>query len=238
MQFEKYESRAKAGVLLTEFIRTEEKQLYHNIVKKSEDYFCFAIPNGGVPVTEGFCSKLGIFYDMLIVRKIKIPYNTEAGFGSVTTDGSVLINQALVSHLNLSKNDIKEAIDITKTEISERLQYYNKVSDLESSYNGKIKGKYIFILDDGLASGFTMLAAIKMILKYNPVKILVAVPTAPLRTMIRIKREVDGIFCPNIREVLSFAVAEAYKHWYDIPESEVLEIIKKSNYYFGETVKI
>ena len=106
--------------------------------------------------------------------------------------------------------------------------------NLETEYHDQIKGKCIFVLDDGLASGFTMLAAIKMILRYDPVKVFVAVPTAPLRTILRIKREVDGIFCPNIREVLRFAVAEAYKHWYDVPESEVLEIINKSNYYINK----
>jgi len=70
-----------------------------------------------------------------------------------------------------------------------------------------------------------------MIKKYQPLKIYVAVPTAPLRTINRIKAEVDEIICPNIRDVLWFAVADAYKNWYDIPETEVLEIIEKSNNY-------
>ncbi|GAG84944.1 unnamed protein product, partial [marine sediment metagenome] len=95
----------------------------------------------------------------------------------------------------------------------------------------RIQKKHIFILDDGLASGFTMLAAINMIKKYNPEKIYIAVPTAPLRTVNSIKTEVNEIICPNIREVLRFAVADAYKNWYDVPESEVLEIINSSKFY-------
>ena len=87
------------------------------------------------------------------------------------------------------------------------------------------------MMDDGLASGFTMLAAIKMIKKYNPEKIFIAVPTAPLSTIKRFKGEVDEIFCPNIRDVWQFAVADAYQNWYDIPESKVLEIISQSKYY-------
>jgi predicted phosphoribosyltransferase len=96
-----------------------------------------------------------------------------------------------------------------------------------------IKDKNIFILDDGLASGFTMLAAINMIKKFHPTKIFIAVPTAPLRTIKNVKPEVDEIFCPNVREVIWFAVADAYRNWYDVPESEVLEIITKSNYYIS-----
>ena len=76
-----------------------------------------------------------------------------------------------------------------------------------------------------------MLAAINMIRKYNPKKIFVAVPTAPLRTVENINPEVDEVFCPNVRDIMWFAVADAYKNWYDLHESEVLEIITNSNYY-------
>ncbi|MHA1758367.1 MAG: phosphoribosyltransferase, partial [Promethearchaeota archaeon] len=191
----------------------------------------FAIPNGGVPVAEGFCSILDLNYDIIIVRKIKIPYNPEAGFGAVATDGSVLLNEILLEGLHLSKEDIERSIDITKCEIEERLKIYGKSKELKEKYLNLVRNKYIFLLDDGLASGFTMLSAIKMLKNYLPKKIFVAVPTAPLRTVKRVKDYVDDVFCPNIRNVWHFAVADAYKHWYDVPESEVLEILKKSSYY-------
>jgi len=170
---------------------------------------------------------------LLIVRKIKIPFNTEAGFGAVTTDGTILINEPLLNRLNLSKNAVKESIDLTKKEIAERLTFYNKDSKTAQFYKEKIQNKYIFIIDDGLASGFTMLAAISMLKKYLPLKIFIAVTTAPLRTVERIKTEIDKIFCPNIRDELWFAVADAYKNWYDVPESEVLKIISDSKYYIS-----
>lgn len=231
MRFPRYESRFKAGELLAEFIEKENKNLYKSLVDNNSQFFCFAIPNGGVPVTEGFCSKFNLNYDILIVRKIKIPYNTEAGFGSVTTNGSILMNQPLLSQLNLSKKSINDSIELTKSEIRERLQFYNKELELEGFYEEHIRNKNIFILDDGLASGFTMLAAIKMIKKYDPKKIYIAVPTAPLRTVRVIQPEVNKIFCPNIREVMRFAVAEAYKNWYDVTEAEVQKILNKSKYY-------
>jgi predicted phosphoribosyltransferase len=249
MKFVPYESRIKAGEILADFISENDIMLYSLINEKPDSFISFAIPNGGVPVVEGFCSKLKINYDLIIVRKIKIPYNTEAGFGSVTPDGTVLINNDLLYQLNLSekqvenaieitKKEIKEyqlnlsekqvenAIEITKKEIKERLVFYNKNFDLEETYQNLIKNKIVFMIDDGLASGFTMLAAIKMVKKYDPKEIVISVPTAPQNTEVK-------TFCPNIRNTRWFAVADAYKHWYDIPEIEVINYLNKSIFYIN-----
>ena len=233
MKFVPYESRIKAGEILANFILENDTTLYNLINEKSDSVISFAIPNGGVPVVEGFCSKLEINYDLIIVRKIKIPYNTEAGFGSVTPDGTVLINNDLLYQLNLSEKQVENAIEITKNEIKERLVFYNKNFDLEETYQNLIKNKIVFMVDDGLASGFTMLAAIKMVKKYDPKKIVVSVPTAPLHTIQRIENVEVKTFCPNIRNTRWFAVANAYKHWYDLPESEVINYLIKSNYYIN-----
>lgn len=231
MKLKRYESRFQAGRILVEFIKSQNKKLGQDLIDNPNTFFCFAIPNGGVPVTEGFCSHLSLKYDILIVRKIKIPFNTEAGFGSLTTDGTVLINQPLLSQLDLSEKLIKDSIELTKIEINDRLKFYNKRMNLINLYEQHIKKRSVFIIDDGLASGFTMLAAINMIKKYNPENIFIIVPTAPLRTIDLLKSEVDEIFCPNIREVLWFAVADAYLNWYDVPESEVLDIMNNSIHY-------
>ena len=234
MKFERYDSRFKAGEILAELIKEKDIELYNSILKKSNNFFCFAIPNGGVPVAEGFCSKFNIKYDIVIVSKIKIPWNTEAGFGSVTTDGSVLINEPLLEQLSLSEKELMNSINLTKNEIQERFDFYSKSKiNLENLYNQFIRDNSIFMIDDGLASGFTMLAAIRMVKKYNPEKIFISVQTAPLHTVKRIESEVkiDEVFCPNIRNVRRFAVADAYLHWYDLDESEVLEIINNSKFY-------
>jgi len=229
-----YESRFKAGEILAEFVLNLNPVIKQIITNKIERVFLFAIPNGGVPVADGFCKILNINFDILIVRKIKIPYNTEAGFGSITTDGTVLINEALLSRLNLSETSIEKSIETTKREIRERIDFYNKPADIELSFYSLINNNYVFIVDDGLASGFTMLAAIKMIKKYNPKQLFIGIPTAPLHTVNRIQDEVDYVYCPNIRKTSWFAVADAYKHWYDVPESEVLDIMKRSKFYLRE----
>jgi len=233
MKFVPYESRIEAGEILADFISENDKTLYNLINEKPDCFISFAIPNGGVPVVEGFCSKLKINYDLIIVRKIKIPYNTEAGFGSVTPDGTVLINNDLLYQLNLSEKQVENAIEITKNEIKERLVFYNKNFDLEETYQNLIKNKIVFMVDDGLASGFTMLAAIKMVKKYDPKKIVVSVPTAPLHTIQRIENVDVKTFCPNIRNTRWFAVADAYKHWYDLTETEVINYLIKSNFYIN-----
>jgi len=231
MGFERYESRVQAGKILAEEIKQKNEDLHNLIMKNPTQFFCFAIPNGGVPVVEGLCSKFNIGYDMLIVRKIKIPYNTEAGFGSVTTDGTVLINEDLLSHLNLSEREVNDSIELTKREIRDRLKFYDKESNLENLFKQHIEEKCIFMIDDGLASGFTMLAAIKMVKKYNPKKIFVAVPTSPLSSVKRVSPYVEAIFCPNVRNVWRFAVADAYKAWRDLSENEVIKILERSMFY-------
>jgi predicted phosphoribosyltransferase len=234
MKFVRYKSRIEAGKKLAELIKIEDKNTYIQAFENRKDAFCYAIPNGGVPVAEGLCESLNIKYDMLIVRKIKIPWNTEAGFGSVTTNGTVFINESLLRHLNLSQNEINKSIELTKSEIKDRLKFYNKDSNLKKSYDQNIRGKTILMTDDGLASGYTMLAAISMVKKYKPKTVIVTVPTAPFHTVERITKEVDKIICPNIRNVMRFAVADAYQHWYDVSELEVLNFIKKSKYYLSE----
>jgi predicted phosphoribosyltransferase len=231
MNFERYESRFHAGRKLITFLKNNDNDLYKHLKTNPNKCFCFAIPNGGVPVAEGFCTEMKLYYDLLIVRKIKIPYNPEAGFGSITPDGTVLLNKELLAYLNLNKEEIDESIEITKQEIQDRLKFYHKQANLIEDYNTKINNKKIFLIDDGLASGFTMLAAIKMVKNYNPEEIFVLTPTAPYRSIQRIEKKVKKVFCPNIRKVMRFAVADAYKNWYDVPESEVIDILNQSKYY-------
>ena len=234
MKFEKYESRFQAGQILAEFILKSSTDLKSKLDKFIDKFFVFTIPNGGVPVAEGFCNKLNLKYDIIIVRKIKIPFNTEAGFGAITTDGTILINEPLLNSLNLSKFQLEKSIESTKNEINERTKFYNKGTEFHETYKKLIENRYVFLMDDGLASGFTMLAAIQMVKKYKPAKTYIAIPTAPLHTISRVQKEVNEVFCPNSRNTMWFAVADAYQYWYDVPESEVLEIIKKSKFYFDE----
>lgn len=157
------------------------------------------------------------------MRKIQIPYNPEAGFGAMGPDGEVIINERLLNQLRFTDDEIKTQIKKTMDVIKKRNQLFRVEKPFPS-----LKGKIAIIIDDGLASGFTMLAAIKFIKTKGPRKTVIAVPTASEKTIDFILPEIDELICLNVRRRFPFAVADAYRNWYDLTDEEVLNTIKKS----------
>lgn len=155
------------------------------------------------------------------MRKIQMPYNPEAGFGAIGPGGEIILNERLLNQLCLTEEEIKAQIKKTMDVIKKRNQLFRGEKPFPS-----LKDKIVIVADDGLASGYTMLAAIKFIKKTLPQKIIVAVPTGSDRTVSFILPEVDELICLNVRSRFPFAVADAYKNWYDLSDEEVLDIIK------------
>jgi len=181
-----------------------------------------AIPSGGVPVGNIIAKELGLKMDLIIVRKLPIPYNTEAGFGSISWNGEVKLNEKLVHQLQLSESDIDTIIAQVKRELDKRMEIFRGKRPFP-----ELKGKTAIIVDDGLASGYTLLAAISSVKRQSPAKIIVAVPTASKNAIDLVTPYVDEIFCLNIRETRIFAVADAYQEWHDLTEQEVLKLLGK-----------
>jgi putative phosphoribosyl transferase len=181
-----------------------------------------AIPAGGVPVGREVATALGAPFSLAIVRKIRIPGSTESGFGAVTWDGQVLINEDLRAALGLSDSDVDRAIDETRTNVNERIARF-----MGGHAGPSASGKTVILTDDGLASGFTMLAAARSIRRSRPAHVIVAVPTASASSAGLVSREVDQLVCLNIRSSRMFAVAEAYERWYDLDDQEVLEELSR-----------
>lgn len=203
-----FTDRHDAGRKLGELIRS---------LPLPHDAIVMPIPAGGVPVGVEIARALCAPLKPAIVRKIQIPGNTEAGFGAVTWDGQVLINDRLLATLGLTAVEVDAAIAATRHNVRERIARYSPGSVFPD-----ISDTCVILTDDGLASGYTMLAAISGIRPHHPKKIIVAVPTASAATAERIAREVDEVICLNIRSGYRFAVAEAYQHWYDLDDREVL----------------
>ncbi len=187
---------------------------------KDTDGIVFAIPSGGVPVAAEIAKALTLPLDLIIVRKVQIPYNPEAGFGAVSPDNKVLLNENLLSMLNLSEKEVEQQIQITREIIKKRNELFRKRVPFPS-----VENKIAIIVDDGLASGYTMLSAIEFIKKYKPQKIVVAVPTGSKGTVEIILPEVDELVCLNIRSGYTFAVADAYENWYDLEDDEVISLL-------------
>jgi len=181
------------------------------------DPVVLAIPAGGVPVGVEVALALGAPFSLAIVRKVQVPGNTEAGFGAVTWDGRVLINERLRAALRLSQAEVDGAVAATRTNVRERIARFTAGRPFPGLAN-----KFVILTDDGLASGFTMLAAIESIRAMHPARIVVAVPTASASSAALVARQADELVCLNIRSSGRFAVAEAYQRWYDLDDREVM----------------
>jgi len=187
-----------------------------------KDSIVLAIPSGGVPIGSTLAKELGLQMDLIIVRKLPIPYNTEAGFGSMSWNGEVKLNEILVEQLELSDPEIDSIIRDVKSELDKRMEIFRGNRPFP-----ELKGKTAIIVDDGLASGYTLLAAISSVKKLSPARIIVAVPTASKNAVDLLAPYVDEIFCLNIRETKIFAVADAYQEWHDLTQQEVLKLLVK-----------
>jgi len=192
---------------------------------RGKDAIVLAIPSGGVPVSLAVSSRLKLPFDLLIIRKIPIPGNPESGFGAISLEGDLVLNEPMVRMLGLTAEEIDELARPVQEELMARNRIFR-----ESRPWPEIKGKIAILVDDGLASGYTMLAAAQVVRRRKPRQIIVAVPTASVRTVNLLAQEVDMIFCPNIRSGATFAVADAYRHWHDLSPEEVLRLLQSHGY--------
>jgi len=181
-----------------------------------------AIPAGGVPVGVEVALALRLSFLLAVVRKIRIPWNPEAGFGAVTWDGRVHLNERLLAGLNLSKGEIAEATTTAQNNVRDRIARFGA----DFSFL-RIAARCVILVDDGLASGYTMIAAVDAIRASAPASVVVAVPTGSAGAVARVSKEVDLLVCPNIRTGYSFAVADAYTHWHDLSDAEVLAQLQR-----------
>jgi putative phosphoribosyl transferase len=200
---------------------------------REKNAIVLAIPSGGIPIGLAISSRLKMPLDLIIIRKIPIPGNTEAGFGAISIEGDLVLNDSIIKMLGLNNNEI----DDLKKQVEEELKIRNQIFR-ENRPWPDLNGKVVILVDDGLASGYTMMTAVRMVKRYNPEKIVVAVPTASLSTIELVANDVDLIICPNIRTGSYFAVAEAYRNWYDLSWNEVVDLLKKHNFLLEKTTQL
>jgi len=185
------------------------------------DAMLLAIPAGGVPVAAEAARRLGLRLELAVVSKILIPGNTEAGYGAVAFDGTVRLNEPLVSALRLSKAQVAAGIATTTERVARRVRVLRHDRPFP-----RLGGTDAVLIDDGLASGLTMLVAIEALRRSGAHRVHVAVPTGHLDAVERIAPLAETLFCANLRAGASFAVADAYRSWRDVSEEEVLKILK------------
>jgi putative phosphoribosyl transferase len=187
------------------------------------DGLILAIPSGGVPVAEEIALMISLPLDLMIVRKLQIPFEPEAGFGALGPEGEVIFNDNLLKRLRLSAQAVEETIGRTLDVIRERNRLFRAGREFPH-----IAGRTIILVDDGLASGYTMLAAVRSLKEKSAAKIVVAVPTGSASSVQMLLSEVDELVCLNVRTGYSFAVAHAYRFWHDVTDDEVLSSLARS----------
>ncbi len=122
--------------------------------------------------------------------------------------------------LHLTRKEIEAEILRTKQVLAAREALFRKGKAFP-----ELKGKQVVLVDDGLASGYSMLAAINFVRQREPSEVIVAAPTASRRTVALLVAKADIIICPNIRSGPIFAVADAYRNWYDLSDEEVVRLL-------------
>jgi putative phosphoribosyl transferase len=186
---------------------------------KGEDVLVLAIPRGGVEVAYEVAKYLGVDYSLLVARKLPYPINPETGFGAVAEDGSIFIFERAAAWLGRKRIDKIKKEQLR--EIIRRIDVLRKGKPLP-----EISGRTVVLVDDGLAMGSTMRAAIMLCKNKNAAKVVVAVPVAGREVASDIAGIVDELV---VLEVPPFfqAVAQVYRNWYDVGDEEVLEIMAR-----------
>lgn len=207
-----FQDRTDAGRRLATFIREK--------IVLDRPLVC-AIPAGGVPVGVQLAVAFQAPMVLGVVRKLKIPWNPEAGFGAMTWDGTVFLNDPLVRQLQLTPDEIQTAAAATRAIIRQRVERFTGGQRRPSA-----RGLQVILTDDGLASGYTMLAAIEAISLEGPAEVIVAVPTGSAGAVNLVSTKTATIICLNYKDRYPFAVADAYRHWHDLSDEEVLESMR------------
>lgn len=189
---------------------------------RGSDAWVMAIPAGGVPVAAVLSRRLELPCDLAVVSKVTLPWDREAGYGAVAFDGTVEINEPLVQELGLRDLELRYGIARTKAKVERRVRELRGEKGYEH-----LNRRTVILVDDGLASGFTLLAAISALRHVGSRAIVVAVPTASHDSAEAIASAVDRLFCANLRGGFPFAVADAYHRWSDVSEEELRRLVSE-----------
>jgi len=211
---EKFIDRCEAGMVLAKLLKEYANQA-HVIV--------LALPRGGVPVGYEVATALSVPLDIFIVRKLGVPGDEELAMGAIATGGTIVFNESLMQQLNLEQTLIDSVLETEQKELERR----------ELLYRGNrpypyLSGKTIILVDDGIATGATMLAAIKALRQHKPASMIIAAPVAAPSAYDDLKTLVDKIICP-LKPTHFNAVGLWYEQFPQTSDDEVIELLELAN---------
>ncbi len=203
-----FDDRSHAGQLLAEKLAA--------LTLKNP--YILAVPRGGIAVAAPIAAKLQAKMAVLIAKKIGHPLNPEVAIGAIMPDGSLIHDNQYVSGIGVKQENFDELTAQARKIFEQRVKTYESLI----VKNHEIKSRDIIIVDDGIATGYTMRAAIKWLQKWNPASITVAVPVAPTDLTGKLREAKIAVVCINERDVFK-AVGSYYKDFRQMTDAEALE---------------
>lgn len=214
----RFRDRAEAGRVLAE--RLDE-------YGGREDVVVLALPRGGVPVGFEVARELGVPLDVFLVRKLGVPGREELAFGAIASGGATVLNDEVVSSLAIDRDTVEAVARREQTELERR----------EEAYRGArpppdVAGKVVLLVDDGLATGASMRAAVKALRQIGPERVVVAVPAAARQTCESFRPEVDDIVCAMTPEPF-LAVGMWYEDFSETSDDDVRALLDRARQEVG-----
>ena len=205
-----FRNRTEAGQVLARRLQQYKNQ---------PDVLILGLPRGGVPVAYEVARELNAPLDVFIVRKLGVPGHEELGMGAIATGGVRILQDGIVRELGISPQTIEAVSAREQAELERRERLYRGDRPAPT-----IKGRTVVIVDDGLATGSTMKAAIQAVRQQDPRQVIVAVPTAPSETCEQLKESADHVVCALTPEPF-FSVGGSYADFTQITDGEVRDLI-------------
>jgi putative phosphoribosyl transferase len=208
----RYRDRADAGRRLAEWIAP----------RPDPRAVVFALPRGGIPVARALADALGCELRPALVRKLPIPSDPEMGFGAVTVDGTVTLNHDVMRVFGITPEVAETVATEVRAEVERRGSVYPGGWPLPS-----LGGHRVWMVDDGLATGYSMLASLQMLRKHGAGWLGVTVPCSPIDSLARIEPLTDETWCLIAQRGRGFAVASFYADFHDLSDAEVTGVLGK-----------
>lgn len=187
-----------------------------------DDVIVLALPRGGVPVAYEIATALSAALDLLTVRKLGFPGHRELAMGAIASGGIRVMNDDVVGHYGVSEDAIERVAREEHAELERRERTYRGERPLPS-----LEGRCVILVDDGVATGSTMFAAIDAVRKQGAAEVRVAVPVAPADTLQELQRRADNVVCLATPEPF-YAIGQWYREFGQTSDSEVMELIQRA----------
>jgi putative phosphoribosyl transferase len=214
----RFRNRTEAGKLLASKLTQ-----YAN----RPDVLVLGLPRGGVPVAFEVAKALNAPLDICLVRKLGVPGHKELAMGAIASGGVQVLNEELVAWMRISSQTIAEVAQRELQELQRRERVYRgdrPLPNIRDSRNERLRQRIVILVDDGLATGSTMRAAIGVLKHQQPQRIIIAVPVAPLDTCNELRVEVDEVVCLMTPEQF-YAIGLWYEDFTQITDREVCELL-------------